>query len=378
MKPVLIFAFAGAALAADPAVVREGAWWVSTLTGAESVGPSARLHIGAQGDVTVAGAQQNVVSYALRVRVKAGSEAEARTLVKSHAVKFSREGAWTALRAAPGRGEASLDVKAPHRLAETAVTTSAGSIQAFGLAGSLTAFTGGGGMKADRIGGNVRMRTGGGEIRLGTIEGSADCATGGGPVTAGVVGGEAFLETGAGDITVDEVGGLLRAGTSGGAVRVARAGGVVASTGGGPIEVGEARGEVNLRNSGGPVRVGAAAGVKCENAAGAIRLANVSGSLRASTAIGSILAQLLAGRAFADSFLTTGRGDITVVIPSNVGVRVYAEVETASNIRRIVSDFPGIHTRVRGGQVIAEGDINGGGPVLRILGTGGTIFIKRQ
>jgi hypothetical protein len=28
--------------------------------------------------------------------------------------------------------------------------------------------------------------------------------------------------------------------------------------------------------------------------------------------------------------------------------------------------------------VIAEGPVNGGGPILRISGTGGTIFIKRQ
>jgi hypothetical protein len=29
-------------------------------------------------------------------------------------------------------------------------------------------------------------------------------------------------------------------------------------------------------------------------------------------------------------------------------------------------------------QVVAEGPVNGGGPLLRINGTGGTIFIKRQ
>ena len=359
--------------------MREGEWWVSTITGAESAAPFTRLRIGTHGDVTVAGARQNSISYALRVRVKARNEAEARALLKAYGVKLSREGPWTVLQVSPGRGEPSLSVKAPHALAEMIASTSEGSIHLFDLSGRVNAVSGGGRMKADRIAGNLHLRTSGGDVWLGTIEGSAHCVTGGGSVTAGVVRGEAFLETGAGDITLEEAGGLVRASTVGGAVRIGRAGGgVIASTGGGTIDVGEARGEVNLRNSGGPVRVGAAAGVKCENAAGAIKLVNVSGSLRASTAIGSILAQLLAGRAFADSFLTTGRGDITVVIPSNVGVRVYAETETAANVRRIVSDFPGISTRVQGGQLIAEGDINGGGPMLRILGTGGTIFIKRQ
>jgi hypothetical protein len=61
-----------------------------------------------------------------------------------------------------------------------------------------------------------------------------------------------------------------------------------------------------------------------------------------------------------------------------VGVTIRAQNELSDSIRRIVSDFPGISVRVEGGQVIAEGPVNGGGPVLRISGTGGTIFIKRQ
>ena len=167
--------------------------------------------------------------------------------------------------------------------------------------------------------------------------------------------------------------------TGGGALRVTRAGaGVIATNGGGQIDVGEARGTVELRNSGGPVRVGTASGVRCEAGAGAIRLMNVSGSLRASTSIGSILAHLVAGPAPGDSFLTTGRGDITVVIPSNVGVKIRAENQMGGGQRRIVSDYPGIVARAVGPHVVAEGAVNGGGPLLRISGTGGTIFIKRQ
>ena len=171
----------------------------------------------------------------------------------------------------------------------------------------------------------------------------------------------------------------MRASTLAAPVRIGRAGGaVVASTGGGPIEVGAARGEVNLRNSGGPVRVAPPRRQVRKRR----RRPSASPTFPAACAppppSAASWRNCSPAAHSADSFLTTGRGDITVVIPSNVGVRVYAEAETASNVRRIVSDFPGINTRVRGGQVIAEGDINGGGPVLRILGTGGTIFIKRQ
>src|SRR6478672_11652530 len=41
------------------------------------------------------------------------------------------------------------------------------------------------------------------------------------------------------------------------------------------------------------------------------------GSVRVSTAMGSIIANILAGKPMADSFLSTGSGDITVLIPSN-------------------------------------------------------------
>ncbi len=135
---------------------------------------------------------------------------------------------------------------------------------------------------------------------------------------------------------------------------------------------------MTAKNSAGPVQVGSAQGVSCESGGGGVQLANISGGVRVSTAVGSIFAGLLAGKSMADSFLSTGSGDITVFIPSNVGVTIRAQNELADNIRRIISDFPAIRVRVEGGQVIGEGPVNGGGPVLRISGTGGTIFIKRQ
>jgi len=171
----------------------------------------------------------------------------------------------------------------------------------------------------------------------------------------------------------------VHASTMAGSIRIHNAGSaVIASTGGGPIDVGQAHGVVTARNSGGPVKVGSAEGVSCENAGGGVNLDNISGSVRVSTAVGSIIASLLAGKPMSDSFLSTGSGDITVIIPSNLGVTIRAQNELAGNIRRIISEFPGISVRVEGGQVVAEGPVNGGGPILRISGTGGTIFIKRQ
>ena len=99
--------------------------------------------------------------------------------------------------------------------------------------------------------------------------------------------------------------------------------------------------------------------------------------MRVSTSAGSILADL-AGARLLDSFLATGSGDITVVIPSNVGVNIRAVNAMADTLRRIVSDYAAVGPRRMGNRVVAEGAVNGGGPWLEISDTGGTIFIKRQ
>jgi hypothetical protein len=48
------------------------------------------------------------------------------------------------------------------------------------------------------------------------------------------------------------------------------------------------------------------------------------------------------------------------------------------NLKRIVSDFRQVQPRLRGAALVAEGSVNGGGPLLVINGAGGAIFIKRQ
>jgi DUF4097 and DUF4098 domain-containing protein YvlB len=152
---------------------------------------------------------------------------------------------------------------------------------------------------------------------------------------------------------------------------------VTAISGGGEIVVEKAGGIVTLRNMAGPVTVGSAAGVRCDSGSGGIRLANIAGPIRVATSMGSIVANLMGNR-IADSYLATGNGDITVLIPSNVSVTIRAKNSMADTLRRIVSDYPAIQPRRQGTLIVAEGAVNGGGPVMQIAGTGGTIFIKRQ
>jgi len=366
-------------LADDPALRREGGRWVQTVEGTETIPAGVGLRVNTYGPVKVTGgAAGGSLGYTVDVSVKTGGEAEARRMLRGYEVRVSRREGWVVVTVPRGPGAAAMTLRVPRGLREAAIATGDGPVQVDAIDCPLRADSGAGPIKIGRAAGDCRLTTGGGEISVGSVEGNLRATTAGGPITARTIRGEATLETGGGDIVADEVGGVVRAGTAGGAVRIGNAGAsVVASTGGGPIVVQHARGVVTARNAAGPVQVGAAAGVRCEAATGAIRLNNISGAMRVSTAMGNIMAQLMAGQ-LAESFLATGNGDITIVIPSNLGVTIRAENEMADSIQRIISDFPGIPVRVQGTQVVAEGAINGGGPLLRISGTGGTIFIKRQ
>ena len=130
---------------------------------------------------------------------------------------------------------------------------------------------------------------------------------------------------------------------------------------------------------GGSIQVGSARGVKCDNAQGTVRLKTGSGPLQVSTAVGNILAELLPGSRFENGLLSAGSGDITVLIPSNLPLSIFARNDSGGS-PRIYSDFATIQTKNIGftrPPALAEGAINGGGPVLRVAVASGVIFLKR-
>jgi hypothetical protein len=338
--------------------------------------PSSRLRVNAHGPVTVVGGVSQNIAFTVKVTVSARNEAEARRMLMPYAVRVQNDGTWTTLSAPGGAIMTDVTVRAP-ALDAAAISTSDGAVQAIGISGPLTVDTGAGPIAVDRIAGDCDLLTGGGRIDAGQIGGSLKCSTGAGPIAVSTVRGSAILTTNGGDIIAHEAGGMVRAETRGGGVRIGTAGGpVTAVSGGGEIVVEKAGGIVTLRNMAGPVQVGSAMGIRCE-ASGAIRVAQIVGPMRVATSMGSILANLI-GSHLADSYLATGNGDITVLIPSNVGVNILAENGMADTLKRITSEFPAVQPRRQGTRVVASGAINGGGPLLQISGSGGTIFIKRQ
>ena len=366
----------------DSSLLREGPYWVQTSTGTISASNLSRLRIDTRGPVSLRGVDgTDSISYSMKKRVRLSSEAEALRVLSQFGIKTRNQGDWTILTVLypeRGIGAADLQVTAPRRVLHSMLETHEGHIRIEDVAGAVQAETFGGNIEMDRIGASAIARTGGGQILLGRINGAVRCLSGGGSIHLDTAHGEASFETAGGEIYVGEVRGPLRASTAGGNIRIGRAASAVTvHTNGGLIDIEHAGGAVTAETNGGSIQVGGAQGVRCESANGAIRLRGIAGAMRASTAAGSILAALTAER-FAESFLNTGAGDITVFIPSNLPVTVRARNETGP--ARIVSDFSEIRIRnVEPPRVaVAEGALNGGGPLLQISAIGGTIYLRRQ
>jgi hypothetical protein len=355
-----------AALAGEPALRREGPFWVAVEKGSQQVSPRGNIRIRTNGAVSVQGGT-------------ARSEAQARRLLSAYHVHMSRRAGFTELALQSGSEMADLKVTAPQNAGEVVVETRAGTVDASQFEGALRAETGGGRVTLGQVAGDVIAKTTGGDISLGKIGGGARCVSGGGTIRAGVIHGQAFLETAGGDIVVQQVDGPVRCSTAAGGIHIAQAGNIViADTAGGPIDVDYAKGMVTAKNSsGGPIQVRTASGVACESAGGGINLTSVGGSLKAETAVGSIIARFQT-QPVADSFLSTSHGDITVWIPSNLRVTVRAQNGSYGGARRIVSEFSDIAVKAVGFATLAEGALNGGGPLVRIAGSGGMIYIRRE
>jgi hypothetical protein len=363
------------AAAAQPWLTQEGGVWVRTFHDTATARPKVRIV--AHGPVTLEGDVSKGFDYTVKVAVRARTREQARAVLERAELRTESQNEWFVL-ITPGRDvTASVTMRAP-RLRTAVVSSSDGAVEAYGIDGALTVDTGADQVKVDHIHGDCTLATGGGDIHAGTVDGYLHCLTGAGTITAKEVRGEAVLRTNGGDINALSVGGGARAETGGGTVHLGTINGpVTVVNGGGPIIIDMASGVVTTRDMAGPVTVRGAAGIRCDSANGGITLGKISGPMRVSTAMGSIVANL-EGSKLAESYLSTGNGDITVLIPSNVGVRISAENQLADSLRRILSDFREIQPHLIGMRLLAEGRVNGGGPLLQISASAGTIFLKRQ
>ncbi|MGI8742022.1 MAG: hypothetical protein ACR2NN_05540 [Bryobacteraceae bacterium] len=367
-------------------VVREGPYYVQTVTASLPIGSAVRIRVRSFGNLALHGGAPGTLTYSLKKRVRASSLFRAEVALRDLEVRSRRNGAWILLDLPVNRAgsySAELSVNAPRTLLQASLETRGGGIVLTNFDGEAKAETDGGRIELDQLHSNITAITGGGDIHAGRVDGVLHCYSGGGAIRVNTAGRETWLDTAGGDILVRDALAPIHVATAGGNIHVDRSSAeVFARTGGGVIEVGQAAGLVTAETSGGAIQVNGARGVRCESTAGTIRLRNMQGAVRAATAQGNILAQLQSGQRIEDSILSTMLGDIIVLLSSNIPVTIQARNESAGSKRRIVSDFREIRIRnanlESGDPVVAEGVLNGGGPVLRIVTSSGIIFLRRQ
>jgi hypothetical protein len=297
-------------------------------------------------------------------------------------IAFRTSGSWRQLSvtrdtSSPPPGE--LRITLPASLAAIFVGSDQGSVTVSGLNGSLEVVTLAGNINVSSVKGPVSARTGGGEMTFSAIGGTLRSLSGGGSINVESA-GAATLQTAGGDIIVGRVNGPLYAVTSGNIQVKDAASTVTANTAGGRIEIQRARGLVTAENGGGSIVVGSAPGVQAESAGGGILLKSISGPVRATTASGPVVASFARNATLATSFLSSGGGDVTVYLPSNTAVTVKAINETAGAGGGFVSDFPELSPRQPAsgfGPAFAQGSLNGGGPLLMLSVSRGSIFVRK-
>jgi DUF4097 and DUF4098 domain-containing protein YvlB len=367
-------------------IFRDGNTWVREITG--ELAPARTLQVRVDlGAVHVTGADQPNITYTVRTRIMTSAEDKARRAFSAYRVSGSLRGDVASLTGDMGQRALHCSdefmVRVPKQLAAAMIDTEAGEIEVKSIDGQVRAESGGGLIALDGIGGSVHAETGGGTIDVGTVGGDAHLETGGGGIRVRNVQGKLELSTDGGPVVVDNGGQWVRVETGGGSVIVRKSmGSVHCETGGGGIELGEVRGEAYMETGGGTLRLASAYGrVEASSGGGSLALGRVGSGVQAETGNGSITAEFVSGGSLTPSSLETGAGDIIVYLSPQLRASLEANIQLATG-HTITSDFPELAVRTEGSDwgprvVTATGNLNGGGPVIKLTTAAGNIQIRK-
>lgn len=180
------------------------------------------------------------------------------------------------------------------------------------------------------------------------------------------------LHTSGGGIAVGDLDGAVYARTSGGAIKLGKLGGNAnVRTSGGGITLERAAGEVKLETSGGNISVGEVAGpAELSSSGGGIRIDSVGQRVRAHTSGGSIRAGITKAL-HGDSSLSTSGGGIHVTVDKTAAFQLDAST-LGGGVHAEGLSIAGQLSRNRDK---LSGPVNGGGPVLKLHTSGGSIHI---
>ncbi len=177
--------------------------------------------------------------------------------------------------------------------------------------------------------------------------------TSGGDLTIADVQGTAHGNTSGGDIVIKNLQGPVDMKTSGGTVRAQNLiGTVVLGTSGGDVDIQTVTGEVTTHTSGGNVTV-----------------KDVDGKVDASTSGGNMVVEVRSTNKGVRA--ETSGGNVTVLLAKNAA----ANIDASTSGGNVVCDLP-VTTTGKMDEDELRGTINGGGELVRVRTSGGTIRIK--
>jgi uncharacterized protein YndB with AHSA1/START domain len=184
----------------------------------------------------------------------------------------------------------------------------------------------------------------------------------------------AALKTSGGNVTVGNLAGIVDARTSGGDVKLGDIDGTVnAGTSGGNVSLGSCTGDTRLRTSGGNVRAEKIVGqADLATSGGDIRVKLVENVLSAHTSGGDVEAGI-GGALKGDCSLGTSGGDVKVTIDKTAAF----QLDASTSGGRVRADGLTITLDDGGsGRSHLSGKVNGGGPLLKLRTSGGSIEVS--
>ncbi len=181
-----------------------------------------------------------------------------------------------------------------------------------------------------------------------------DVSTAGGAIAAATIEGRVELDSSGGKIDVADVVGDVDAHTSGGGIRAV-----------------DVRGNVRLDTSGGPIRArGIDGDLVADTSGGGIEIEDAGGSVEAHTSGGPVRASFAAGNASGGSLSSSGGGITATVDPS-----VALDVDAHTSGGRVAVDLP-IRASGSSRRNAVRGELNGGGALLKLRSSGGSIHLR--
>jgi hypothetical protein len=194
--------------------------------------------------------------------------------------------------------------------------------------------------------------TGSGSQTVGDIQGPVDASSGSGSLKIGDIGGKVEASSGSGSIHISAANGGVRAKTGSGSIRAYKVAGPFTSSSG--------SGSVVLEQVG-------PGDVEVETGSGSIEVNGVRGALSADTGSGGIRAE---GSMEGEWDLHSSSGTVVVRLPSDAQF----ELDAYSSSGSIESDHQVTVHGLTKGQL--KGQVRGGGPLLKVRTSSGSIRIK--